>query len=38
MKNPIKIHVDIEQDMQYKSTGLGKRYKVIKLVFLWMLI
>ena len=38
MKNPIKIRVDIKQDMQHASAGLGKHYKVIKLVFLWMLI
>ena len=33
MKNPIKIRVDIEQDMQYASAGLGKRYKVTKWMF-----
>ena len=33
MKNPIKVRVDIEQDMQYANAGLGKRYKVTKWVF-----
>lgn len=33
MKSPIKIRVDIEQDMEYASAGLGKRYKVTKWVF-----
>ena len=33
MKSPIKVRVDIEQDMQYAKTGLGKRYKVTKWVF-----
>lgn len=33
MKNPVKVRVDIEQDMQYASAGLGKRYKVTKWVF-----
>lgn len=33
MKSPIKIRVDIEQDMQYAKAGLGKRYKVAKWVF-----
>lgn len=33
MKSPVKVRVDIEQDMQYAKAGLGKRYKVIKWVF-----
>lgn len=33
MKNPVKVRVDIEQDMQYAKAGLGKRYKVTKWVF-----
>ena len=33
MKSPIKVRVDIEQDMQYANAGLGKRYKVTKWVF-----
>lgn len=33
MKSPIKIRVDIEQDMQYAAACLGKRYKVTKWVF-----
>lgn len=30
MKSPVKVRVDIEQDMQYAEAGLGKRYKVTK--------
>ena len=33
MKSPVKVRVDIEQDMQYAKAGLGKRYKVTKWVF-----
>lgn len=33
MKNPVKVRVDIEQDMQYANAGLGKRYKVTKWTF-----
>lgn len=33
MKSPVKVRVDIEQDMQYSYAGLGKRYKVTKWVF-----
>ena len=33
MKSPVKVRVDIEQDMQYANAGLGKRYKVTKWVF-----
>ncbi len=32
MKSPVKVRVDIEQDMQYAEAGLGKRYKVTKWV------
>ena len=33
MKSPVKVRVDIEQDMQYAKADLGKRYKVTKWVF-----
>lgn len=33
MKSPVKVRVDIEQDMTYANAGLGKRYKVTKWVF-----
>ena len=33
MKSPVKVRVDIEQDMEYASAGLGKRYKITKWVF-----
>ena len=33
MKCPVKVRVDIEQDMTYANAGLGKRYKVTKWVF-----
>ena len=33
MKSPVKVRVDIEQDMQYVEAGLGKCYKVTKWVF-----
>lgn len=33
MKSPVKVRVNIEQDMQYAKSNLGKRYKVTKWVF-----
>ena len=33
MKSPVKVRVNIEQDMTYANAGLGKRYKVTKWVF-----
>lgn len=33
MKSPVKVRVDIEQDMSCTEDGRGKRYKVTKWVF-----
>lgn len=33
MKSPVKVRVDIEQDMQCAKADLGNRYKVTKWVF-----
>ena len=33
MKSPVKVRVNIEQDMRYAKSNLGKRYKVTKWVF-----